>query len=215
MSYVILLLCVGSPNLRVEANNILIQSRSHLFSFVTCKYHDRHKLNCWKALKSCRSVTINCVWAHMGPQRKPFETTPWRPMVRYDEVLLISPSSCGPRTGLRHIWGAGIPGTPFSIEASKVLQNLEARGFLRSFRSHEVEAYKAYISELQALRGCDSEVWITPILHGVKCNFELIDLLRQHGHRDAPALLPKSSLRWPHLSPEVAVAVRAYLDTMQ
>lgn len=111
------------------------------------------------------------------------------------------------------MWGVGTPGTPFGVEARDAYAAVEAEGFLKSFESHELRAYRAYVDEIIRCRGPTWRVWITPILRGMKCNFEIVDLLRQAGIDNGASLLPVSSLRWPHFNPTVVSVVRSFLTT--
>ena len=167
------------------------------------------------SFSSCRAVTVHGTWAHMGPGEtgKPFESTPWYPNVTPSDLLLLSPSACSHGRGLRHVWGVGTPGTPFGVDASDAYAAVEAKGFLRSFKSHELDAYRAYVDDIISHRGANWRVWITPILGGMKCNFELVDLLRRAGFENGASLLPRSSLRWPHFSRTVVSVVRSFLTS--
>ena len=69
---------------------------------------------------------------------------------------------------------------------------------------HEQLKFANHIREEVKKFGVDHQMWVTVLLKAKECNLELKWCLEQS--RVSPLELPKSSLKWPKLSPLAARA---------
>jgi hypothetical protein len=125
------------------------------------------------------------------------------------QTLLAGPSSATENQGLRHIYFTAKVDYQFSSRAGDLYHTLNKMAFLDDMVPHELRTFANHLREEERKFGGHHNMWVTVLMGTKECNIELKWCLEQSP--DIKTELPKSSLKWPKLSPASARAILPYL----